>query len=51
MIHTWEEIPLTLKGNLVTGLIPKDAYCYFVSLKGYADGIEYTSNSILVERS
>ena len=51
MIHTWEEIPLTLEGTLVTGLIPKDAYCYFVSLKGYVDGISYTSNSILVERS
>ena len=51
----WQTSMLTINIDneqaLVQGTIPDDTYCYFVELKGYADGMEYTSNSTLVERS
>lgn len=51
----WQTSLLTIKMDndqvLVQGTIPDDTYCYFVELKGYVDDMEYTSNSILVERS
>lgn len=50
MIKEWKGVPAKIYGNCVIGDIPRDAYCYFVQIKGYADGVEYVTDSALVSR-
>ena len=50
LTHSWESVPAKIDENLVHGNVPVDACCYFVQLKGTSDGIEYISDTAIIEK-
>ena len=51
MIHKWQGVKAEINDNRVTAKIPDKAYCYFVELKGFADGETYTTDTSLIEHN
>lgn len=47
---TWQSIKPLLQDNRVICTVPKDACCYFVELKGNVNGIEYLTDSTIVQK-
>lgn len=49
MTREWKSVEADIGSEYVRGIVPKNAWCYFVEMKGYADGICYVTNSSLKE--
>lgn len=38
MLTQWVFVPAQIQGDVVTGTVPENVYCYYVQLRGMADG-------------